>query len=143
MEGSDGSKIVRAENIDIEYAAEMPNTSPDIGGLFVRREGSSLYVGTGNLSGVVVDGDQGGASRWDLRHDGPVAEVSVTQDTLIYRDNTLRQIDGRLQSDPIQQILVISTLDAIGKDSVVSAWGERQNDRVIAEVIVFSNALWR
>ncbi|MDY6877104.1 MAG: hypothetical protein SWK90_13010 [Chloroflexota bacterium] len=143
MEGPNGSKIVMADRIEIEHAKEMPNASPDIGGLFVRHEGSSLYVGTGNLSGVVVDGDQEGASRWDISHDGPVVEMITTHDTLVYRDDTLGQIEGRLQSDPIQQVLVISTLDEIGKDSIVSAWGERHGDRVVAEVIVFSSAVWR
>ena len=33
-------------------------------------------------------------------------------------------------SGPIQQILTLSTLDAIGKDSIVSAWVERRDNRM-------------
>lgn len=138
-EGPHGTNMVMAEKMDIEYAAEMPDASPDIGGLFVRREGHSLYVGTGNVSAVLVDSDQGDASRWDVRCDGPVVEVVTMHDTLIYRDDTLRQIEGRPSSEPIQQVLTPSTLDAIGKDSIVSAWVERRGNCMVAKVIVFSS----
>jgi hypothetical protein len=138
-EGPDGTRIVMAEKMDIEYAEEMPDAPPDIGGLFVRREGSSLYIGTGNVSAVLVDGDRGDVSRWEVHHNGPVAEVVTTQQTLIYCDDTLRQIEGSPPSGPIQQVLTLSTLDAIGKDSIVSAWVERRDNRMVARVIVFSS----
>jgi hypothetical protein len=138
-EGPDGTKMVMAEKMDIEYAKEMPDASPNIGGLFVRREGSSLYIGTGDVSATLVDGDRGDASRWDVRYDGPVVEVVTTQDALIYHDDTLRQIEGGPPSGPIQQVLTLSTLDAIGKDSIVSAWVERRGNRMVAKVIVFSS----
>lgn len=138
-QGPHRTKTVLAEKMDIEYAAEMPDASPDIGGLFVRREGRSFYVGTGNVSAVLVDGDWGDASRWDVRYDGSVAEVVTTHETLIYRDDTLRQIEGGPSSEPIQQVLTPSTLDAIGKDSIVSAWVEMRGNRMVAKVIVFSN----
>lgn len=140
-EGPDGTLVVVADKMDIEYAEEMPDISPNIGGIFVRREGRSLYIGTGNVSATLVDGDQGDASRWDVRHDGPVAEVLTTPDTLIYRDDTLQQFEGGRPSGPIQQVLIRSTLDGIGKDSVVSAWVEIRDNRMVAKVIVFSQVV--
>ena len=138
MEGPDGTIVATAARMDVEYAEEMPDTSPDIGGLFVRREGNSLYVGTGNVSATLVEGDQGRASRWHVRHDGPVAEVIVTPDTLIYRDDTMRQFEDGPPSGPVQQTLSRSTLEKIDKDSVVSVWIEIHDGRMVAKVIVFS-----
>jgi hypothetical protein len=136
VEGPDGTLMVMADKMDIEYVEEMPDTFSNIGGLFVRREGSSLYIGTGNVSATLADGD-----RWDVRYDGPVAEVLTTPDTLIYRDDTLRQFEGGPPSGPIQQVLIRSTLDGIGKDSVVSAWVEIRDNRMVAKVIVFSHGV--
>lgn len=138
-EGPNGLMAVPGKRLDAERAKEMPDAPPDIGGLFVRREGSSLYIGTGNVSAVLVDGDRADVSRWEVHHNGPVAEVVTTQQTLIYCDDTLRQIEGSPPAGPIQQVLIPSTLDAIGKDSIVSAWVESRGNRLVAKVIVFSN----
>ena len=131
-----------AESLDIRNAKELPDTPPDAGGLFVQREDKSLFVGTGNMSGVVVDGDQGNASFWEYHYDGPVVEIVTTHDTLIYHDITSQQFTNGLPSSPIQQVLDPGTLDEIGKDSIVSAWGERRGGRVVAEVLVFSAVQW-
>jgi hypothetical protein len=134
--------IVSAEPLDIRSAEEMPDTPLDVTGLFVRCEDSSLFVGTGNLSGVVVDSEQGSASWWEYHHDGPVVEVVTTHDTLIYRDDTSQQFMGSLPSGPIQQVLTPSALDEIGRNSIVSTWGEKRGDRIVAEVVVFSTVAW-
>jgi hypothetical protein len=121
-----------AEKLDIQNAKEMPDVPADVAGLFVRREDNRLFVGTGNMSGVKVNG------RWEFDHDGPVVEVVTTHDTLIYRDDTLQQLGGVAPSGPIKQVLEPGSLDEIGKNSTVQAWGERRGERVIAEVIVFT-----
>ena len=126
-----------AELLDIQNAENLPDTPPDVAGLFVRREDKNLFVGTGNMSGVVVGGDQGSASRWDIRYDGPVVEVVVTRDTLIYHDVTSQQFTDSSPSGSIQQVLDAGTLEEIGKDSIVSAWGERRGDHVVAGVLVY------
>jgi signal transduction histidine kinase len=121
------------EKLNIQIAKEMPDEPADVAGLFVRREDNSLFVGTGSTSGVKVDG------RWELHHDGPVVEVVTTHDTLIYRDDTLQQLGGVAPSGPIKQVLEPGSLDEIGKNSTVEAWGKRRDDRVVAEVVVFSS----
>ncbi len=126
---------LEAEMLDIRDAAEMPDTPPDVGGLFVRRDGNSLFVGTGNLSGYLVS-----SGEWEFRHDGPVVEVLTTRDTMIYRDDTLGQLGGVAPAGPIQQVLKPGSLDELGKNSTVKAWGERHGERVIAGVIVFATA---
>jgi hypothetical protein len=129
---SGGVKTGTGVLLDVERAAEMPDVPADLAGLFVRREDNSLFVGTGNLSAVKV-GDE-----WKTNHDGPVVEVVTTHDTLIYRDDTLQQLGGSPPSGPVQQVLKPGSLDELGVNSTVQAWGERRGDRLVAEVIVFA-----
>jgi signal transduction histidine kinase len=112
----------------------MPDDPADAGGLFVRRDGNTLFVGTGNMSGNrMSDGT------WHFQHDGPVVQVVTTRDTLVYRDDTLQQLGGVAPSGPIQQLLQPGSLAELGINSTVKAWGERRDDRMVAEVVVFSN----
>lgn len=131
VSGSDDVRTDLGVLLDLEPAAEMPDAPADATAPFLRREDNSLFVGTGTMSGVLVDG------KWQLRHDGPVVEVVATHDTLIYRDDTLQQLGGVASSGPVQQDLTPGTLDEIDETHIVQAWGERRGDRVVAEVIVF------
>jgi hypothetical protein len=119
--------------LDQEPAPEMPAAPADVAGLFVRREDNRLFVGTGNMSGVKV-GD-----RWELHHDGPVLEVLATHETLVYRDDTLQQLDGDPPSGPVQQVLKPGSLDELGATSTLLAWGEKRGQRLFADVVVYSN----
>ncbi len=127
---------LKAKMLDIQNAEEMPDASADVDGLFVRREDGSLFVRTGNRSGVKVNGE------WELHQDGPVVEIVTTHDTVIYRDDTLEQLGGVAPSGPIQQVLNPGTLDELGKNSTVRAWGEKRGDGVVAEVIVFTSGVY-
>jgi hypothetical protein len=117
--------------LDIEPADELPQSPADVSGIFLRREDNSLFVGTGNMSGVLVDG------KWDVRHDGPAIEVVATHDTLIYRDDVFLRLGGAPPSGAIKQVLEPGSLDELGANSSVQAWGERRGDRVQAEVLVY------
>ncbi len=114
--------------VETEFAAEMPDVPPDVSGLFARREDNSLFVGTGTLT-FMIDGD--------AKYDGPVVEVVTTHDTLIYRDDTLQQLGGVAPSGPVKQVLKPGSLDEIGQNDVISAWGEMRGDRLVAEVLVY------
>lgn len=131
MSGSGDTKSGRGVVVDVKPAAEMPDSSADVSGLFVRREDNSLFVGTGNLSGVLVDG------KWEQHYDGPVVELVTTHDTRIYRDDLLQKLDGVAPSGQVQQILEPGSVDEIGENSFVEAWGQRRGDRLVAEVVVF------
>jgi len=118
----------RGTTIEVQQAREMPDTPPDVAGVFVRRKDSSLFVGTGTLT-FVIDGD--------ASHDGPLLEAVSTHDTQIYRDDTAKLLNDGPPSGPVQQVLKPGSLDEIGQDDVVSAWGERRGDRLMARVIVY------
>ena len=114
--------------IEAQQASEMPDTPPDVAGVFVRREDSSLFVGTGTLT-FVIDGD--------ASYDGPLVEVVSTHDTQFYRDVTAGLLKDVPASGLVQQALKPGSLDEIGQNDVVSAWGERRGDRLMARVIVY------
>jgi hypothetical protein len=70
---------------------------------------------------------------------GQTLEVVVTGDTLLYKDVTaLNDIKSQPSSGTIQQQVEAGSLDGIGSNSMISAWGERRGDRVIANVLVYS-----
>lgn len=123
--------------IEKDLAANTPRVALDVGGLLLKREDSRLFVGTGKLFGFLVRGDTLASSHWELHHDGPVAEVVTTHDTVIYRDDTFRQLTPGALSGPIRQVLTASTLDQIDMNSTIEAWGEWRGDRLIADMVIF------
>ncbi len=130
--GSGDVKVGSGVAIDVEYAAEMPDFPADVFGLYVRREDNSLFVGTGTLSGVIVDG------KIEQHHDGPVVEIVITHDTQIYRDDMLLKLQGVAPSGPVQQVLKPGSMDEMGPNCTVQAWGQRRGERLVAELLVFT-----
>ena len=123
--------------IEKDLAAESPGVPLDVGGIFLRREDNRLFIGTGNLSGFLAEGTTLAESHWELDHDGPIAEVITTHDTVIYRDDTFRHLTPGVLSGPVRQVLTASTLDQINMNSTVEVWGEWSGDRLVADVVVF------
>ena len=66
-------------------------------------------------------------------------EVVITNETSIYRETT--QLSEPLSSGQqnIQQTVEEATLDGLDSQSVVQVWGRRSGDRIIAEVMMYSN----
>lgn len=82
---------------------------------------------------------------------GPKVEVVITHATKVYRDTTYQNAapmvfsssDGPVQSMPEMPERIEQTVEAvdpaeIGPGTMVTVWGERRGDQVIAEVILFS-----
>lgn len=135
---SEGEVITRpGVFIEKDLAVEVPRVPLDVGGLLVHREGNRLFIGTGNLFGFLVEGTTLAESHWELDHDGPMAEVITTHDTVIYRDDTFRHLTPGALSRPVRQVLTASTLDQIGMSSTVEAWGEWRGERLVADVVIF------
>ncbi len=126
-----GETAYTAKSLEIQSAGEMPAAPPEVAGVFVGREDNSFFVGTGNVN-FMVSGSPA--------YDGPEIEVLITRDTLIFSDDTWQQFSSSPPSGPVQQVLNPGSLDEIGKNSTVSAWGERRGDRVVAEVLVYVNS---
>ncbi len=120
-------------------AKQLPQTPPDADGVFDHRKDNSVFVGTGQVR-KAPQTDQSGNVSLSLTHEGPIVEVVVTAQTLIYRDVTMEQFNGQRPSDTttVQQVVEPGRLDEIGENCPMSAWGRKTGDRIIAEVLVYA-----
>ena len=124
-------------SVQLVPAKELPQTEPDATGLFAQRKDNSIFVTIGNKFMVQVD--KNGTVNTQTDGNGQQLEIVVTGDTTIYKDATqmanlkTQPVDGK-----VQQQVEPGSLDEIGANSFVSAWGERRGDRVIASVLMYS-----
>jgi hypothetical protein len=120
---------------EILPAEELPETPPEVEGLFVERQDNVIFIQTSqhNDDARGVEVGSGG---------GPKVEVVVTNETIIFRDATEPPTE-RPTSDnnpPIQQVVEAGTLDDLNESqSLMMVWGRKSGDRLIAEVLVYSN----
>ena len=132
--------------ITVEPADELPNRHVDAGGVFVGREGDVISVGTGSIEldvNVEIIKDQEPDRTVNLSHSGPVVEVVISGATTIYRDVTdldlqpSKDLQGEIT---IQQVVeAIDSQDGIGENTELQVWGQQQDGRIVAEVLVFHN----
>lgn len=120
------------QSLEIQPAAELPPSSPDAAGLFLRREDNSVFVGTGEVRVLVVDGQVSAESS------GPEMEVVVTHETTVYRDETALQHTSGSAENKVQQVLAPGSLEEIGENCIISAWGEERGGRLFADVFVYT-----
>jgi hypothetical protein len=121
---------------DILPAEELPKTSPEVEGLFVERQDNMIFIETGHLGGAGASSAPAGMGG------GPKEEVVVTTETIIYHDTTQppSQRPTRDNNPPIQQSVEESSLDDLSiSQSLVMVWGRKSGDRIIAEVLVYSD----
>jgi hypothetical protein len=153
--GPDGSGFAVGESagmVSMEIrmipAPELPQTQPEVNGLFTRRDDNSIYIGTFN-EGMGIIASSGSSSLDDgspsfetsgPAPSGPEVEVVVTADTKIYYDTTQIDPSNPPQGD-IQQEVEEGSLDDLGSDSMVTVWGTRTGDRVVADVIFYTQPM--
>lgn len=142
--GLGGRGGVMEVSIDLIPAEELPITEPDIVGLFAERKDQTIFVQSTSLKtggkGVVVQkGEDGAVLPSSNMNYGPKVEVVVTNETLIYRDTTkmVEPTSGKTQT--VQQTVEVSTLDELNPQSMVTVWGRKSGDRIIAEVLFINN----
>jgi hypothetical protein len=124
----------------IKPAAQLPQTPPDANGIFDHRQDASIFVGTGKVQVQVQAGPNGSVAS-SSTHDGPTVEVVVTTKTEVYRDTTMDQFNGKALpngSPTIQQVLQAGSLDELGQDSMITVWGQKTGNRIIADVLVYT-----
>jgi hypothetical protein len=128
--------------IRIEPAPELPDRVPEAAGVFVRRQDSSVYVGTGGIELHIEVNGNTGERQVNLSHNGPEVKVVTTRDTILYRDETEMPLaePGKMKSGEhtIQQKIVpADSLEDIGQNTELQVWGRKRGDRIVAEVIVY------
>jgi hypothetical protein len=143
--GLGGKGDVMSISINVIPAEELPKTPPEVTGLFVERKDKTIVIQSVSLKagggGMVVEsggGESVAGSPADL-DSGPKVEVVVTNETTIYRETT--DLGGLLpgEHENIQQTVEESTLDELNSQSMVTVWGRKSGDRIIAEVLFYSN----
>jgi len=128
----------QAMSVEIVPAKELPTTPPDTVGLFARRGDQSVVVSEASGGQVMMMVDESGKVTSQTDGASRETEVVVTADTVIYRDATQPDPSQMPADGKLQQKVEAGTLDEIGENSFVSAWGERRGDRLIARVILYS-----
>lgn len=121
---------------DITPAPELPATQTDVTGLFVEIKDNAIVVQ------AVTFGTGVGAVSGDSPMDENSAvkvEVVVTSQTLIYRDVTFipEPVNGEIHN--LQQAVDEGTLEELNDQSFITVWGRRSGDRIVAEVLFYSN----
>jgi hypothetical protein len=132
----DGSGPVTITTI-IEPSPELPDRTAEAAGVLAALDGDRLLVGTGSIS-VDVE-NVNGKERVTTEHSGPEIEVIVNSDTVIYRDVTeivysaAEDAERRIQ----QSVQRIDNLDGLPSAAEIQAWGVRDGDSLLAEVLVY------
>jgi hypothetical protein len=131
--GSGDGSVVEADWVRAE---ELPDESPDVSGVFSRRQDNSIFVDETD-GGFVLSRDEDG-SMSVTNATGKISEVVVTAETVVYVDVTLDIVDEAMASGVLHQHVKSGTVEEIGELSFVRAWGEMRGDRLIAGVLVYN-----
>jgi hypothetical protein len=121
---------------EITPAPELPPTKADITGTFVERKDNTIIVQAVSF-GVGVGGVSGDTPMDE--NSGIKVEIVVTGATRIYQDVTEfpAPVNGEVHN--VQQAAEEGTLDDLNTQSFLSVWGRRSGDRLIADVLFYSN----
>ena len=150
--GTTGGGNAVAMSVQIIPAPELPTTPQDVTGLLAERKDNSLFIQTfsmdttGGGTGVVVSSSSstsgdGTTITSGSTNDGPKVEVVVTKDTKIYKDVTPMTLNPGDGPTTIQQVMAAGSLDDITSQTMITVWGRKVGDRVIADVIAFTNPM--
>jgi hypothetical protein len=132
-------------SIHMNRAPELPTAEPVLTGTFVKRDDNTLTLqslgSAGNIS-VVAGGGAVAASPVDA-NSGPQVEVVITNQTKIWRDAT--EFNGPPPSGSgeteVQQQVAAGSLDDLTAQTMIMVWGRKNGDRIIADVISYSNPI--
>ena len=136
--GALGNGQVFISGDDITPAPELPITTSEVTGVFVERKDNTVIIRT-----VSFDSGVGGiinGSPMD-KNSGPNVEVVITGETTVYRETTDFGQPVAGEDFFVQQTVEEDTLDNLNSQSLVTVWGRRNGDRVIAEVLLYMNPL--
>lgn len=124
-------------SIQVQNATELPTLPPEITGLFISREDNTIIVQSMPLD-MGSGGGVAAGSPLDTSS-GPKVEVVITAETIIYKETTQLGEPPSGEQTTVQQTVAKGTLDDLNAQSMVTVWGRRSGDRVIAEILFYSN----
>jgi hypothetical protein len=125
-------------------SAELPDTTPNRAGLFVARAGDRLTIGDGAIqveANVEVVNDEEPVTTLNATHSGAEVQLRVTDTTAIYADITERpDVTAEMLkagSVTIPSRVVAGSLDEIGDNTYIRAWGTFDGDVLVTDVLVY------
>ena len=128
--------------VSFSPAEELPDEPIATWGVILSEGNNSYLVGSG--PNFVQVGEVNGALQPIPHHEGPEVEVVVTQDTLFYEDVTNTEAVGNTAVSAemsLQQVIrSVPKPDVLPTVANLLVWGERTGERVVARVIVFTDA---
>ncbi len=130
ISSGDGS-MVEAEYVPAE---ELPDSPPEIAGLFSRREDNTIFVHETDGGFRISMDEEGNVS---TNAGDEETEIVVTNETEIYSDITSNKISELKDGDTLKQTLKPGSIEELGSLSFLQVWGERRGDRIIADVLVY------
>lgn len=123
---------------ELKLADELPQTEPETSRIVLERNDNIILVGPASQIRIMVPKPgSGGDPIMDVDYTGDKVEVVVSNDTIIYRDTTT--FDRENAPEIVQQTVELSTIDDIAPQTVITVWGRKAGDRIIADVIEFSS----
>jgi hypothetical protein len=115
---------------------ELPQTEPQAMGVFSERNDNIIIVAPADSIRMMAPGpNQEGEPKMEADYVGNKVEVVISNDTTIYRDVT--PMGPENAEKDIQQVLELSTIDAISPQSVITVWGRKEGDRIFADAVLF------
>ena len=110
-------------------APEIPRTAPEVSGLLVERKDNTVI-----LQSVSFDAGSG----WALGDSnepmdttsGPKVEVVMTGATIVYRTNY------EFTQSSVQQTVEEASLDDLNSQMMITVWGRKDGDRIIADLLL-------
>jgi hypothetical protein len=130
--------------ISFSDPTELPDRVEDTSGLFLSKDGQELSLGTGAIEvdvSVEIINDQEPKRVVNTSYDGGEVHLMVDENTIYYRDATVRPEITReiLEAGQLQLTRVLETgsIDELGENMMVRAWGEIKDGRLLADLIVY------
>ena len=126
-----------ASRVEIEPAAGMPGTEPEVFGFILQREDDTFLIGTGKPKISMELNDDGTPNIGIKSTEGPTIEVVITRDTQLLEDASDMTAlatggGGTMQ----QEVKTIDSLDDLVQDAQMMVWGTKRGERVVADVVL-------
>jgi hypothetical protein len=132
-----GPRFTFSSSNNITPAAELPANPSEVTGLYAEMKDHTMLIqavsfdpGIGAILGDSVDINS--ASK---------VEILITANTTIYHDTTQVSLSAADGNAAIQQTVEESTLEELAPPTMITVWGRKSGDRIIATVLLFSNSL--
>ena len=122
--------------VDFVKADELPEETPEVVGVFERRQDNSIFVDETDGGFVLAPNDDGSLSVANAT--GKISEIVVKAETVVYVNLTLEALDEAVAEGVLYQKVEPGTVEEIGELSFVQAWGEMRGDRLLASVLLYS-----